>query len=251
MLKRVIPILLLEHENLVKTKKFKDPKYIGDPINAIKIFNEKLVDEILVMDILATSKGSPIQYGLLREMAGECFMPLCYGGGVRDITSIRKILQAGIERVAITTALHTDPTFVREAIKIFGSSTIVAGIDYKKDIIGRNRVYISSGNEKTSKDPVSFAGELAEIGVGEILLHNIEREGTYGGYDLDMLEKVLKKADIPVMILGGAKDLDDIKAAFTLGAGGAVAGNLFVFRGNRDAILINYPKYEEIAEITG
>jgi imidazole glycerol-phosphate synthase subunit HisF len=245
MIRRIIPILLLREDSLVKTKQFKDPVYIGDPLNAIKIFNEKLVDEIIVLDTLAAVKKSTIQYDFLKEMAGECFMPLSYGGGVNTIEDIRKVLQTGIEKVIITTAAADNPGFIKEASERFGSSTIVVGIDYKRDILGRIRVMVKGGTKSAGTDPITFARMAEDQGAGEIVLQSIDRDGTQNGYDLDMLEKILIEVNIPVIVSGGAGKLQHLKEAIHLGASAVAAGSLFVFRGTREAIIISYPRQED------
>jgi len=249
MIKRIIPILLLQEDSLVKTKNFRDPVYIGDPLNAIKIFNDKQVDEIIVLDTLATVKGTPIQYDLLREMAGECFMPLSYGGGITSLEDIKKLLQTGIEKVVITTAMAEHPLMVKAAAERFGSSTIIAGIDYKKDLLGRPRVMIHGGTKHTGKDPVAYAQWAEEMGAGEIMLQSIDKEGTQSGYDLDLLKKVLESVQLPVIVSGGAGSLLHLREAIQSGATAVAAGSLFVFRVSREAKMISYPRPEEIERV--
>ena len=191
-LKRIIPCLLLRDNGLVKTIKFKKSTYIGDPLNAVKIFNEKEVDELVFLDIDATNDNKEPPYELIQDIAKECFMPFCYGGGIKTVDQVRRIIASGAEKVAINSASFLNPEFIREAVKIFGSSTIVASIDYKNNIFGKQLVYIKGGKKSTKKNPVAYAKEMEDLGVGEIFLNSIERDGMMGGYDV---ETILKVAD--------------------------------------------------------
>jgi imidazole glycerol-phosphate synthase subunit HisF len=246
---RVIPVLLLRNAGLVKTQKFKDPKYVGDPINAVKIFNEKEVDELVFLDITATKEAKKINYKLLHEIATECFMPLCYGGGVSSVEDIKNIISTGVEKVAINSAAVQNPILIRKAADIFGSSTIVVSIDVKKNIWGKKNVYTHAGTKNSGLDPIKFAVEMNKMGAGEILLNSVDKDGLMSGYDLELIEKISKEVDIPVIACGGAGSLNDLKPAVEVGASALAAGSMFVFHGKHRAVLINYPSQKELQQL--
>jgi cyclase len=246
-LPRIIPVLLLKGRGLVKTVKFQKPVYVGDPMNAVKIFNEKEVDELIILDINASHQGAEPQYDFLQEIVSECFSPLGYGGGVTSIAQIKRIIQSGIEKVVINTACITLPNFLREAADNFGSSTIVSAMDIKKNLWGKYTVYTHGGTRNTGIDPVKQAVALQQQGAGELFLNNIDADGTMKGYDHAILRKVVDAVDIPVIACGGASDMTDLfKAINESGASAASAGSLFVFHGKHRAVLITYPEYEII-----
>ena len=247
---RVIPVLLLQDEGLVKTVRFKDPKYIGDPLNAVSIFNEKEVDELIFLDISATSGKKPIRFELLKEIAEECFMPLAYGGGIQSLEDIRAVLKIGIEKVIINSQLYKNLDFVREAVNQFGSSTIAVSLDVKKSFLGKYELFSEGGKTNTKKDPVEFAKELEDLGVGEMMVHSIDRDGMMKGYDLELIRKISSVVTIPVIACGGASSLDDFDQAVNLaGASAVAAGSLFVFHGKHRAVLISYPDQNELKRI--
>lgn len=246
---RIIPILLNTSKGLVKTVKFQDAKYVGDPINAIKIFNEKEVDEIIFLDIECSKLEKEINYSLISNIASECFMPLTYGGGVRDISSIRKILQLGVEKVCINSAAIENTNFLREAISTFGSSTIVVSIDVKKNWFGKYIVYGLSGRKKSSLNLEKYVQFLDEIGVGEIMINSIDNDGKQLGYDLLLISRLANLISVPLIASGGARDLIDIKNAITEGASAAAAGSMFVFHGKHRAVLITYPNRKQIKSL--
>jgi len=246
---RVIPVLLLRNMGLYKSVKFKDHKYVGDPINAIKIFNEKEVDELVFLDITASVNQQEPNYSMLADIASECFMPLCYGGGVRSIEQIQKILYAGVEKVSLNTAAVEIPGLINAAAKKFGSSTIVISIDVKKSLFGGYTVYAKSGTKSAKLSPVEFARMMENEGAGEILLNSIDADGTMKGYDLDLIKTVSEKVGIPVIACGGAGSLDHMKAAVHNGASAVAAGSFFVFQGKHKAVLITYPERSAIAQI--
>lgn len=249
-IKRIIPCLLLRDNGLVKTVKFKESTYLGDPINTIKIFNEKEVDEILFLDIDATKAKKDPPYELIRKISGECFMPFGYGGGIRSLDQIEKIIKSGAEKVVINTKAFLDKDFIREAVKHFGSSTIVLSADVKKDIFRKYKVYIEGGTRNTGKDPVDYAAEIEDMGAGEMLLTSIDRDGTMLGYDIELLRIVSAKIKIPVIACGGAGKIEDFRSAIIEGgAAAAAAGSFFVFHGKRRAVLITYPSYQEITNL--
>lgn len=247
---RVIPCLLLSAGGLVKTKKFKNGVYVGDPINAIRIFNEKEVDEMVLLDIRASLEKRGPNYDLLKEIASECFMPLAYGGGITSIDQIRTLFRIGIEKVIVNTALNRDPNFVRKAVATFGSQAITASIDVRRKLLGRREVMTLAGTESTGLDPVEAAREAEEIGVGEILLTSIDAEGSMGGYDIDLLAKVCQSVNVPVIASGGAGKIQDFHNAVHKGHASAVAaGSMFVFYGPHRAVLITYPQYRTLCKL--
>lgn len=247
---RVIPCLLLSNGGLVKTRKFKNGVYVGDPINAIRIFNEKEVDELVLLDIRASLEKRAPTYDLLKDIASECFMPLAYGGGITSIGQIKTLLRLGIEKVILNTALNRDPNFVREAVAIFGSQAITASIDVRRRLFGHHEVMTLSGTEPTRLDPLEAARKAEELGVGEILLTSIDAEGSMAGYDLGLLAKVSQSVDIPVIASGGAGKLEDFRSAVRDGyASAASAGSFFVFHGPHRAVLITYPTYDTLCDL--
>ncbi len=247
---RVIPVLLLKNAGLVKTVQFKDPKYVGDPLNAVKIFNDKEVDELIFLDTLATPENRPIALDLLKEIAEECFMPLSYGGGIKTIDDIRAILKIGIEKVIINSQLYKDLDFLKEAIYQFGSSTIVVSLDVKKNFWGKYELYSNGGKVNTKKDPIEFAKELDAMGVGEIMINSIDRDGTMKGFDLELISKMTAVVQVPVIASGGAGSVDDIdKAINQAGASAVAAGSLFVFHGKHRAVLISYPEQSILKQL--
>lgn len=242
---RVIPVLLLKDGGLVKTVKFRNPSYVGDPINAVKIFNEKEVDEIVVLDITASMEGRSPDLGAVAELASECFMPLCYGGGVASLETVNALLALGVEKVAINSWACERPGFIAEAAKEFGSSTIVVSIDVRRSFWGGPKAY-SHGARKAFRPVLEAARLAAENGAGELLLTSIERDGTYLGYDLELIETVAAAVPVPVIACGGAGRLEDFRAALNHGASAVAAGSLFVYYGVNRAVLINYPTEREI-----
>lgn len=247
---RVIPVLLLKNAGLVKTVQFKEPKYVGDPLNAVKIFNEKEVDELIFLDILSTPENRPIPLEFLKEVAEECFMPLAYGGGIKTLEDIRAILNIGIEKVIINSQLYKDLDFIREAVYQFGSSTIAASLDVKKNFWGKYELFSEGGRTNTKKDPVEFAKQLDSIGIGEIMINSIDRDGTMKGYDLDLISKMSAAVQVPVIACGGAATIDDFDQAINqVGASAVAAGSMFVFHGKHRAVLISYPEQSDLKRI--
>lgn len=239
---RVIPCLLYDGSGLVKTVRFKDPVYIGDATNAIRIFNEKEVDELILLDIKASAKKQKPSIELIKKIASECFMPLCYGGGISTIQDIKDVVSVGVEKVSLNTVAVENPSFVKEAAKTYGSSTIVVTIDYKKNLWGKMVVTGVGGSQKSKYDPVQFAQLMEEMGAGEILVNAIEKDGTMSGYDIETLSKITSKVSIPVIAMGGAGKMEHLKAAIQQAHVSAVAaGSMFVFQGKHKAVLINYP----------
>ena len=239
---RIIPCLLVQKGGLVKTVNFAAPKYVGDPLNAVRIFNEKEVDELIVVDIDATSDGREPDYSLIRNLAAECRMPLCYGGGVRTIDQVKKIISLGVEKVAIGAAAVEAPALLQEASVQVGRQSVVAVLDVRKRQDGSYEVFIRNGTKATGRDPVEFARSVEHLGAGEVLLNSIDRDGAMAGYDLALARKIRQAVSIPMTVLGGAGSLRHIDELIgELGTVGAAAGSLFVFKGVYRAVLISYP----------
>jgi len=247
---RIIPCLLLKERGLVKTIKFKDPTYVGDPINAVRIFNEKEVDELILLDITATIENRKPNIELIRDIAGECFMPLAYGGGIRSLEDIRNIFFVGAEKVVLNSYAVENPAFVREASAVFGSQSIVVSIDVKRTLLGKYEVYYASGGRNAKIDPVKHAVRMAELGAGEIFLNSIDRDGTQKGYDLELIRRVASAIDVPMVACGGAGSLNDfVSAVYEGGASAVAAASMFVFHGKHRAVLIQYPKYSVLEKL--
>lgn len=244
---RLIPCLLVQNNGLVKTTKFGDPKYVGDPINAVRIFNEKVVDELVVLDIDATVQQREPNYKLIANLANECRMPLSYGGGVTSSEQIDRIIGLGVEKVSVSAAAVADANLIPKAASHVGSQSIVAVIDVKKTgLLRRYEVVTHNSAKRTGRDPVEFAKHLQESGAGEIVINSVDLDGTMQGYDLDLISKIREQIHVPMTVLGGAGSLDDISSLWkSQGLIGAAAGSLFVFKGKYRAVLINYPNISE------
>lgn len=249
-IKRIIPCLLLKNNGLVKTVKFKDSVYIGDPINTVRIFNEKEVDELIFLDIEATKNGKEPPYELISKISGECFMPFAYGGGISSLDQIEKIIKSGAEKIIINSNAYLKKELVPQAVKQFGSSTIVVSIDVKKEMFRGYTVYVRGGTKSTGKNPVEYAREIADAGAGEIFLNSIDRDGTMEGYDTGLIKSIAGMVRIPVIACGGAGKINDFRSAVIDGGASAVsAGSFFVFHGKRKAVLITYPSHQEIGNL--
>lgn len=246
---RVIPVLLLKDGGLYKGVKFKNHKYVGDPINTVKIFNDKEVDELVLLDIEASRYNKPIDFNLLQEIATEAFMPLAYGGGVRSLEDAKRLFSIGFEKVILNTNAINNMELVRQLVSIFGSQSVIVSIDIKRGFLGQYRVYKKSASFKTKLNPIDFAKKMEDLGVGEIILNSIDNDGVMGGYDLDIIQRVTKVLSIPVIACGGAGDLEDVKEAKEKGASAVGAGSMFVYHGVHKAVLISYPKYEKLCEL--
>ncbi len=243
---RIIPCLLVKDKGLVKTVNFSNPKYVGDPINAVRIFNEKQVDELVILDIDATTRGREPDYKMIEHWASECRMPLCYGGGVISVEQAQRIFSLGVEKVAISSAALKNPNLVRSIAEQVGSQSVVVILDIKKKFFGGYEIYTHNGKQSTGKDPFTFAQHLEELGVGEIVVNSIDNDGVMKGYDYNLIEKLRKSTTVPLTALGGAGDLQDIENLIKkFGIIGACAGSLFVFKGRYKAVLINYPTNEQ------
>lgn len=244
---RVIPCLLLQGAGLVKTLKFSTPRYVGDVVNAVKIFNEKEVDEIFILDIAAHKQPGSIQWGLIGNITSECFMPVGYGGGIRSTDEIRRLFGLGIEKVSINTSAIENPKLIEDAARLFGSQSVVAAVDVKRTMLGSYVICSNGGSRKTNLDLLTHVRHLEKCGAGELLLNSIDRDGTQSGYDINLIKKVSRAVSIPVVACGGAGSIQDcVEAVFHGGASGAAAGSLFVFHGKHRAVLITYPSRAQL-----
>jgi len=240
---RIIPCLLVKNKGLVKTVNFKNPKYVGDPINAVRIFNEKEVDELIILDIDATFEKRGPDYNMVENLAAECRMPLCYGGGVTTSDQVQRIIQLGVEKIAISSAAIENPNLVTEAAECMGNQSVVVVLDVKKSFTGdKYEVWTHNGSKNTGKCPAEVALQMERLGAGEIVINSIDNDGLMKGYDLALVEKIRESLRVPLTVLGGAGSLHDIgRLIHKYGAIGAAAGSLFVFKGVYRAVLINYP----------
>ena len=247
---RLIPCLSIINQDLVKTTKFKNPRYLGDPINAVKIFNDKGVDELCILDITGSKEGRGPQMEYLHDIASEAFMPLSYGGGITTIEQMQKLFHMGYEKVIVNTAFYNNPKLITEAADLAGSQSIVVSIDVKTEILGKRNCYSVDGTVKSGKDPVTMAKKAEELGAGEILLNSINNDGMMTGYDLKLVRSVSETVNIPVIACGGAGTIIDFKKVLQEGkAHAAAAGSLFVYYGSEKAVLINVPEEKELEEI--
>ena len=246
---RVIPCLLLRDGGLVKTSRFRKPRYVGDPINAIRIFNDKYVDELVLLDIDASRTGAEPDYDLLARIAGECFMPLCYGGGIRDIAQARRIIASGVEKIAVNSTAIDRPGLLRELSTELGASSVVAAVDVKRDLFGRRRVFHPGKRRLTRLDPVEHARAMVEAGAGELFVNSVDRDGMFCGFDTELIAEIAASVSVPLVACGGARDLEDMRVAIEAGASAAAAGSMFVFYGPHRAVLISYPDYASVRRL--
>jgi cyclase len=247
---RIIPCLLLHGASLVKTEKFNKFKYIGDPLNTCRIFNELEVDEMAILDIRASKEGKEPNYKILKELASECFMPLSYGGGINNIKQAEKIFSIGYEKIVINSAAIKNPNLIKEISKIYGNQSIIVSIDIKQNIFKQYEVYCNSGTINTKKNPKDWALEVQKMGAGEILLTNISREGTWSGFDTEIVKKISEALEIPVIAHGGAGTVKDIIEVVKEGKASAVAlGSMVVFQKKGMGVLVNFPHSEALNEI--
>jgi cyclase len=246
---RIIPVLLLKNGGLVKTTKFKKPVYVGDPINAVKIFNKKEVDELIILDITATCEKSELKFNKIEEIISEAFMPIGYGGGINKLEQIEKLFKLGVEKVILNTAANLNPDLIRQAAQTFGNQSIVVAIDIKKDLLGNNRIYTHSGSVKQNTDLVTALKIYEDSGAGEIFINSIDRDGTMTGYDVNLIRLVSENVSVPVVASGGAGKVEHFMQAIKAGASAVAAGAMFVFQGVHRAVLISYPEYEELEKM--
>ena len=240
---RIIPCLLVHNRGLVKTVKFKDPKYVGDPINAVKIFNEKEVDELIVVDIDATAQNYEPDYKMIEYLAVECRMPFCYGGGIKTVEQAQHIFNLGVEKIALSSVAIANPAIVTDIAERVGNQSVVVVMDiHKRSLTGKYEIMTYNGTKSTGLNPVEFAKEMEKRGAGEIVLNSIDLDGSMKGYDLNLIQKIRDVIHIPMTVLGGAGSLEDIGTVIKQhGIIGAAAGSLFVFKGKYRAVLISYP----------
>lgn len=247
---RLIPVLLLQNKGLVKSVKFRNHRYIGDPINAVRIFNDLKADELVFIDILATKEKRTISVDFVKNVGEEANMPFSAGGGIRSLEDIRKILEAGAEKVILNTIAAENPEFVRKAADAFGSSTITVCIDVKNDFLGKEKVWIKAGTKGLNLTPVNYAKLMEESGAGEIIIQSIENDGAMSGYEISLVKRIAELVTIPVVALGGAGNPDHIKELNrNVSLNGLAAGSMFVYHGGRRAVLVNYPEREEMLKI--
>jgi len=246
---RVTPTLLLRNNGLVKGCKFKKHKYVGDPVNAVKIYNDKEVDELIFLDITATIDGRGPNFGFLEDIASQAFMPFGYGGGLKSTKEVEKLFKIGIEKAVLNTAAIGNLDLVKETSRVAGSQSIVVSIDVKKTLFGKYRIFSHSGQIDTKLDTVDFALRAEEAGAGELMICSIDRDGGGQGYDLDLVGQVANAVGIPVIASGGAGSLKDFKNAVARGASAVAAGDMFIFYGKHKAVLITYPEYKELEKL--
>ena len=246
---RIIPCLLLKGNGLVKSTKFKKHVYIGDPLNAVKIFNDKKADELLFLDINATKEHRSISAELVAKLGDECHMPFSVGGGIKTISQIKALINAGAEKVCLNSSALENPEFVKQAAEIYGSSAIIVALDVKKNFFGKYKVYLHHKHKITALDPAEYAQTMVESGAGELFINSVDRDGIMAGYDLALIRSISETVPVPVIASGGAGSLDDLVSGLILGKADALAaGSMFVFHGPRKAVLINMPDRNFVAE---
>lgn len=243
---RIIPCLLIRDKGLVKTYKFANDKYLGDPINAVKIFNEKLVDELMVIDIDATSKNLEINFELIKKFSEEARMPICYAGGVNELSQVKKIIELGVEKIGISYGGIINPNLIQEAAKLVGSQSIVAILDAKKNFFGGYSVYSHNGTKDTGWKVQDLARKLVNKGAGEIVINSIDNDGAMSGFDHKLIKLIKDNVSVPITVIGGAGSINDMESVLDeFGLIGISAGSMFVFNGKYKAVLINYLSEEE------
>lgn len=243
---RIIPSLLLQDNGLVKTVNFKNPKYVGDPINAVRIFNEKAVDELAIFDIDATAKGLEPNYSLIERIANQSRMPLCYGGGVKTVEQAQKIFGLGIEKIALSSSVLQNPELITQIADRVGGQSVIVVLDVKKKLFGGYEVFTHNGKKATGINPFDFVEKAQKLGAGEIVINSIDQDGVMKGYDMNLIDKIREKISLPLTVLGGAGSLQDIEKVIQKHEIiGVAAGSLFVFKGVYKAVLINYPTKAE------
>ena len=246
---RIIPALTVANSALVKTTNFKKPKYIGDPLNAVRIFNEKEVDEIMLIDINASKECLEPDYNLIKNISGECLMPLSYGGGIKNIHQAKKIFALGVEKICIQKAAFENPSLISELVDNFGSQSIILSIDIKRDILKRPRIFDYINKSRLKYNWIENIKSLIELGVGELLINSVDRDGLMKGPDYDIVSKLRKNINLPIIALGGVSSINDMRLLIRAGASAVAAGSFFTFYGPHKAVLLTYPKYEEIQKL--
>ncbi len=246
---RVIPILLFKNNGLYKGVRFKNHRYVGDPINAVRIFNEKEVDELILLDITASCENRKPDFEFIAEVASECFMPLVYGGGINSFEDVQVLFSLGVEKIALNSAGLSTPTLITDIAEVFGSQSVIVAIDVKRNYFGRYEVYSHSGTRKTEWSPIEWAKKAQSLGAGELLITAIDQEGTMRGYDIALAQSISKEVSIPIILAGGAANLNDFKKAVDVGVSAVAAGAMFIFYGEHKAVLIQYPSHDKIKEV--
>jgi cyclase len=247
----VIPCLLVDDEAMVKTVRFEDGVYLGDPINVISLFNRFEVDEIMLLDVRATVEGRPPPFDLIGRLAAECWVPLSYGGGIRSIDDVRRVLTSGVEKVVLGTVAADDPAVVVEAARIFGNQAVIVAADARRVEAGAYETYVASGTRRLGADPASYARLATSRGAGEILVTSIDRDGTMQGFDEELIRQVADAVEVPVIACGGAGDRSDIAVPIQAGASAVAAGSIFVFQGRDRGVLINFPERTQLEALLG
>lgn len=237
---RVIPVLSIIEDDLVKTTKYSNPRYLGDPINAVKIFNGKYVDELVITDIRASVNNQPINFELLTHIAQQAFMPLGYGGGIKTLEDVKKLFRIGFEKVIFNTAFIDNPDLIKTTVEYAGSQSVVVSLDFRKSITGKYTLYTKSGSVKSNITISEIVSRLSELNVGEVVLNMIDKDGTMTGYDLEIIKKISSMIDVPVIANSGAKDESDFHQAINSGAHGVAASSMFVYFGKSKAVLVTY-----------
>lgn len=238
--KRIIPVLLLDKDGLYKTHKYKNPVYVGDPINAVRLFNDKEVDELALLDIGASKKNQEPDYQQIMDITSEAFMPLAYGGGIKSIDQVEKLFFNGIEKVILNTSILQSQSLITEIASRYGNQSVIASIDVKKSLMGKKKVYSHASKKVKEENVLAFAKLCEEAGAGEIMLNAVDKEGTYSGYDLQLIKEITSSVSIPVIASGGASTKNDFNQAENAGASAMAAGSMFVFQRPNNAVLISY-----------
>lgn len=241
-----MPCLLLHKSALVKTIKFKNMRYIGDPINTVRIFNEQEVDELIFLDITATRDKREIDFPLIKEIATECFMPFAYGGGIKTVDDVKQLFSIGVEKVVLNSITFTQPQLITEIAKLYGSQSIVISIDVKKNWLNR---YIIHKNGKMEHDPLMHAYNMVQAGAGEVLVTSVNQDGTMQGYDLNITKLIAEKVNVPVIACGGAGKLSDLKKAIDAGASAVALGSMVIYQGKNRAVLTSFPSQDELTQV--
>ncbi len=248
---RIIPVLLIDKGELYKTINFRNPRYVGDPLNTVRILNEKEVDELIILDISSTKNNSKIDWELISHISKECRMPLCYGGGVNSLEKVERLISIGVEKVAIGYSSFSEPELIKKAVKSVGRQSIVGIMDVSKfGFLGKYEVVVLNGTKRTRMTPLEYSKYLLDLGVGEILLQNVDLDGSMKGFDEDLVDKVYKNINVPLTILGGAGSLTDLKSLIKkFRVLGVAAGSIFIFKGKHKAVLVTYPNQEQKLEL--
>lgn len=240
-----MPVLTIDERRLVKTIRFRDPRYLGDPLNAVRLFNEKEVDEIVILDIGATRRSRQPDFAFIEDLASECFMPMAYGGGISTIDHVARVLALGVEKVVMNTAAVEQPALLTEAARIYGAQAVMVAIDVRRTWLGRREAVVRAATKSTGRDPVDLARELERLGAGELLVTSVAHDGMMQGYDVELIRDVSAAVAIPVIACGGASQLDDLRRVVRDGgASAASAGSLFVYQGRHRAVLVNFPSQD-------